>query len=120
MTTASSLVAVTILVVLVGGCARTGAPVGRAANVAGSWSGGTVGAAGTSVALVLRQQGEVVTGTINVGGRTDLSGGLSGSVSGNTLSFKLDHGGATIQLTVSQNTMTGVVGSAGAASFYRN
>jgi hypothetical protein len=110
------LVATLALAVLMAGCAGTSPPAasGPPANVAGSWTGGTVGAGGTSVQMQLAQTGTVVNGTINVSARPDVSGPLTGTVSGNTVRFKLTSGyGSTGELTVSGNTITGVVGGNG-------
>ena len=106
-----------VLVVFLAGCASARTPSGDAgappANVAGSWSGFTGGGGtGGAVTLVLNQSGTAVTGTIDVGGRSDLRGPLTGTVSGNSVKFKLASAfGSTGQLRVSQdNTITGVVG----------
>ena len=49
-----------------------------------------------------------MSGNIDVGGRSDLSGGISGTVSGNTLSYRIANGGSgTMQ--VSGNTISGTV-----------
>jgi hypothetical protein len=117
MTTLSVFV-VTSLVAFLAGCAGTSGPTattsGPPANVAGSWQGGTIGAGGATVTLVLQQTGTKVTGSIDVGGRPDLTGPLTGAVSGNTVQFKLDSGyGGTGQFNVAGNSMTGVVGGSG-------
>jgi len=55
-----------------------------------------------------------VTGSIQVAGRPDVTGPLTGTVTGNTIAFKLTSGyGSTGELNVSGDTMTGVVGGAG-------
>ena len=78
------------------------------ANVAGSWRGGFYGPADNSVSMQLQQQGTAVTGTIEVGGRPDLSGALTGTVRGDMLDYRLAEGGpGTMQ--VSGNTMSGTV-----------
>jgi hypothetical protein len=117
MRTCSFLV-ITGLVTFLAGCAGTGSPTATAsgppANVAGSWRGGTIGAGGTTVALVLQQTGSKVTGSIDVSGRPDLTGPITGTVSGNAVAFRLDSGyGSTGELNVSGNTITGVVGGSG-------
>ena len=49
-----------------------------------------------------------VTGTIEVGGRTDLSGGITGTVRGNMMDYRIANGGAgTMQ--VSGNVISGVI-----------
>lgn len=113
-----SFVALAIFAVCVAGCASTDSavskPAGPPANVAGSWSGSTVGAGGTTVSLELKQNGSAVTGTIQIGGRPDLSGPLQGTVSGNTVRFRLTSGfGTSGELNVSPNTITGIVGGTG-------
>lgn len=115
-----SFIALAVLAVFVAGCASTDSatsqPAGPPANVAGSWSGSTVGAGGAVVSLELKQNGGAVTGTIKVGGRPDLSGPLQGTVSSNTVRFKLTSGfGSTGELTVSQDTITGIIGGSGIA-----
>jgi hypothetical protein len=115
-----SCIALAILVVCVAGCAGTGgavsAPAGPPANVAGSWAGSTVGPGGGATRLELKQDGAVVTGTIAIAGRPDLSGPIQGTVSGNTVRVRLTSGfGGTGELTVSQDTITGMVGGAGVA-----
>ena len=113
-----SLLVITGLVACLAGCAGTSSPAATAsgppANVAGSWRGGTIGAGGATVALVLRQTGSNVTGSIDVSGRADLTGPLTGTVNGNAVVFRLDSGyGSTGQLNVSGDTITGVVGGSG-------
>ena len=61
--------------------AATGPPV----DVTGLWAGGFYGPLSNSVSMQLKQQGTAVTGNIDVGGRSDLSGGIKGTVSGNQL-----------------------------------
>ena len=113
-----SFLVVTGLVALLAGCAGTSRPAATAsgppANVAGSWRGGTIGAGGTSVSMMLQQSGSKVTGSIAVGGRPDVTGPLTGTVTSNSIVFKLDSGfGSTGELNVSGDTITGVVGGSG-------
>ena len=55
-----------------------------------------------------------MTGSIDVGGRPDLTGPLTGTVNGSAVVFKLDSGyGSTGELNVSGNKITGVVGGSG-------
>jgi len=118
MKTLSLLAIVATVAALVGGCAGTSSPASAAsgppANVAGTWTGGTVGPGGASVRLVLQQTGSQVTGSIDVGGRPEVTGPLTGTVSGNAVAFKLQSGYAsTGALNVSGDVMTGVVGGSG-------
>jgi hypothetical protein len=104
------------LVLMLGaGCASSSsapaASTGPPANVAGSWSGGFYGAMSNSVSMQLQQQGTAVTGNVDVGGRTDLSGKVTGTVSGNMVYWNLANGGqGTMQ--VSGNTISGTVSGA--------
>ena len=107
-----SWVLIGLVLMLGAGCASSSsapaAASGPPANVAGSWSGGFYGALSNSVSMQLKQQGTAVSGNIDVGGRSDLSGGISGTVSGNTLSYRIANGGSgTMQ--VSGNTISGTV-----------
>ena len=110
-----SWVVIGLVLMLGAGCASSSsapaAASGPPANVAGSWSGGFYGALSNSVAMQLQQQGTAVTGNIDVGGRTDLSGKITGTVSGNMFNYNLANGGqGTMQ--VSGNTISGTVSGA--------
>jgi hypothetical protein len=64
--------------------------------------------------MPLAQTGSAVTGVIDVAGRADVSGPLTGTVEGDTVRFKLTSGyGSTGQLNVKGDTITGVVGGNG-------
>jgi len=108
-----SWVVIGLILVFGAGCASSSsstaaAASGPPANVAGSWNGGFYGSASNSVAMQLQQQGTVVTGTIQVGGRSDLDGGIKGTVRGNMMDYSLANGGSgTMQ--VSGNTLSGVI-----------
>ena len=108
-----SWVVIGLVLMLGAGCASSSssapaAATGPPANVAGSWSGGFYGALSNSVSMQLQQQGTAVTGNIDVGGRSDLSGGIKGTVSGNMFNYSLANGGSgTMQ--VSGNTISGTV-----------
>ena len=108
-----SWVVIGLVLLLGAGCASSSssapaASTGPPANVAGSWNGGFYGALSNSVSMQLTQQGTAVTGNIDVGGRTDLSGGIKGTVSGNMFNYSLANGGSgTMQ--VSGNTISGTV-----------
>jgi hypothetical protein len=112
-----SWVVIGLILVFGAGCASSSssspaaAVTGPPANVAGSWSGGFYGPLSNSVSMQLKQQGAAVTGTIDVGGRADLSGGITGTVKGNTLEYDVVNGGrGTMQ--ISGNTISGTVGGA--------
>ena len=108
-----SWVVIGLILVFGAGCASSSsspaaAVTGPPANVAGSWNGGFYGAASNSVSMQLQQQGSAVTGTIQVGGRSDLDGGIKGTVRGNMLDYSLANGGSgTMQ--VSGNTISGTI-----------
>jgi hypothetical protein len=79
------------------------------ANVAGTWTG-SAGTGGVSapVTLTLAQNGTDVSGNIAVGGRTDLSGPVKGTVKGEVLNLSL----ATVklgQMFARQGTISGEV-----------
>ena len=108
-----SWVVIGLILVFGGGCASSSsstaaAASGPPANVAGSWNGGFYGAVSNSVSMQLQQQGTAVTGTIQVGGRSDLDGPIKGTVRGNMMDYSLANGGSgTMQ--VSGNTISGVI-----------
>ena len=112
MKTLSWLVIGLVLVFGAGCASSSNAPAaattGPPANVAGSWNGGFYGALSNSVSMQLTQQGTAVSGNIDVGGRSDLSGGIKGTVTGNMFNYSLANGGSgTMQ--VSGNTMSGTL-----------
>jgi hypothetical protein len=78
-----------------------------AANVAGHWTG-SAGTGGTfvPVTLTLAQTGNTVNGTINVAGRPDYSGPVTGIVQGETIKLSL-RTTTLAQLMVRQDTITG-------------
>lgn len=109
---AFSWIVIGLVLVFGAGCAssdKAAAPYsGPPVNVTGSWNGGFYGALSNSVSMQLQQQGTAVTGNIDVGGRSDLSGAISGTVSGNMFSYRIANGGAgTMQ--VSGNVISGTV-----------
>ena len=113
----ASTAVVVVLVVFLVGCATVRTPSSDAsappANVAGSWSGFTGGGGtGGAVTLVLNQSGTAVHGTIDVAGRSDVTGPLVGTVTGRSVKLKLaSRYGRTGELRVAQdNVITGVVG----------
>lgn len=110
-----SWVVIGLVLMLGAGCASSSsapaAAIGPPADVTGVWSGGFYGPLSNSVSMQLKQQGSAVNGTIEVGGRADLSGPITGKISGNMLEYNLANGGAgTMQ--VQGNTMSGTVSGA--------
>lgn len=79
------------------------------ANVAGVWTGSAgVGERFMPVTMTLTQNGTAVTGDMSVGGRSELTGGVKGSIQGELLILSLER--VTLgELTVIQDTMTGQV-----------
>ena len=79
------------------------------ANVAGTWTGSAgTGGAFYPVTMILAQTGTDVSGTVNVGGRTDLSGAVKGTVKGEVLNLSLE----TVklgQMLARQGTITGEI-----------
>jgi hypothetical protein len=75
------------------------------ANVVGTWSG-NAGTMSAPVSATLSQNGTNVTGNVSIGGRPDLSGPVTGIITGEILKLSL----ATTtfsQLQVKGDTMTG-------------
>jgi hypothetical protein len=103
-----------VLVVVSAGCgkareAQMAAENAPTANVAGTWTGSAgTGGVFAPVTLNLAQNGTDVTGNISVGGRSDLSGPVKGTVKGEVLNLSL----ATVklgQMMAKQGTITGEV-----------
>jgi|SRR6266700_7460237 hypothetical protein len=100
----------TILVLLVGfsivmlaGYASAQSPT----DVSGTWTGSTTRGAATYV-LVLKQDGQKVTGTLSGAGTDD--GPVTGTISGNTIRLKYDDGRETTpSLTVKGDQIEGVL-----------
>jgi hypothetical protein len=87
-----------------------------AANVDGTWTGGTT--KGTqSVTLVLKQDGSKVTGTVT-GLGADVDGPVTGMVQGNTIRLQSGFGGKSPTLNVKGDQITGTV-AAGALTLNR-
>ena len=89
--------------------AQTAAASAPTANVSGVWTG-SAGTGGTfmPVTMTLMQNGSIVTGDMSVGGRSELTGGVKGSIQGELLTLSLER--VTLgELTVKQDTMTGQV-----------
>jgi len=98
---------------LTAGCAATSRGLVSAnaptANVSGVWTG-SAATRGTfvPVTMTLTQNGTSVTGDMSVGGWSDLTGGVTGSIQGELLTLSLAR--LTLgELTVKQDSMTGQV-----------
>jgi hypothetical protein len=83
------------------------------ANVSGVWTGrARTGETFMPVTMTLTQNGTTVTGDMRVGGRSELTGGVTGSIQGEQLTLSLAR--VTFgELTVKQDTMTGQVSAGG-------
>ena len=79
------------------------------ANVSGVWTGSArTGQTFMPVTMTLTQSGTTVTGDMSVGGRSELTGGVTGSIEGELLTLSLER--VTLgELTVKQDTMSGQV-----------
>jgi hypothetical protein len=98
--------------VLAAGCgAVQRAPMANAptANVSGVWTGSArTGETFMPVTMTLTQNGTTVTGDMSVGGRSELTGGVKGSIQGELLTLILER--VTLgELTVKEDTMSGQV-----------
>ena len=79
------------------------------ADVTGTWTGGTTTGAATLV-LVLKQDGQKVTGTLSGGGTDDGHGPVTGIISGNTIRLRYDDGREmTPSLNVKGDRIEGVL-----------
>jgi hypothetical protein len=78
-------------------------------NVSGVWTGSArTGETFMPVTMTLTQSGTTVTGDMSVGGRSELTGGVKGSIQGELLTLTLER--VTLgELTVKQDTMSGQV-----------
>ena len=103
-----------LLSVVAAGCgkareAQMAAESAPTANVAGTWTGSAgTGGVFAPVTLVLAQNGTDVNGNISVGGRSDLSGPVKGTVKGEVLNLSL----ATVklgQMFARQGTISGEI-----------
>jgi len=81
----------------------------RTANVTGVWTGSVTSRGSLiPVTMTLTQNGTIVTGDMSVGGWSELTGGVKGSIQGELLTLSLER--LTLgELTVKQDTMTGQV-----------
>jgi len=103
-----------LLIALMAGCASGPATApaasGPPANVAGAWTGSFgVGACSGSMSMTLKQTGSQVKGEIDIGGRSDMSGPITGTVSRDTIQVSLTSGYGTGSLmNVKGDQITGV------------
>ena len=102
--------------VLAAGCGaaqRTQMATAPTANVSGVWTGSArTGGTFMPVTMTLTQNGTTVSGDMSVGGRSELTGGVTGSIQGELLTLSLER--VTFgELTVKQDTMTGQVSAGG-------
>ena len=82
------------------------------ASLSGNWQGWVgVGARTTTVNLTLQQEGEALKGNLEVGVRPDISGAVTGRVSGDTLTLRPEFGSESPELRVKGDTMTGLIGA---------
>lgn len=114
MTKRATIVLLALLSVVAAGCgaarkAEMAAASAPTANVAGVWTGSAgTGGVFVPVTMTLNQNGTSVTGNVGVGGRPDLTGGVTGSVQGELLNLALES--VTLgELRVKQDTITGQV-----------
>lgn len=84
-------------------------PSAPTVNVTGVWTGRAASrGALIPVTMTLTQTGTMVTGDMSVGGWSEFTGGVRGSVDGELLSLSLER--LTLgELTVKEDTMTGQV-----------
>jgi len=90
--------------------AQTAAANAPTANIAGTWTG-SAGTGGVSapVTMTLSQNGTNVSGNIDIGGRSDLSGTIKGTVQGELVNLSLETVNLGQMMVKQQNTMTGEV-----------
>jgi hypothetical protein len=101
---------------LAAGCGavqQMAAAIAPMANVSGVWTGSArTGGTFMPVTMTLTQNGTTVTGDMSVGGRSEMTGGVTGSIQGELLTLSLER--VTFgELTVKQDTMTGQVSAGG-------
>jgi len=90
--------------------AQTAAANAPTANISGTWTG-SAGTGGVSapVTMTLSQNGTNVSGNIDIGGRSDLSGTIKGTVQGELVNLSLETVNLGQMMVKQQNTMTGEV-----------
>jgi len=106
-----TIVLLALLSVVAAGCAARRAQIAEesapTANLAGEWTGSAgTGGQFVPVTLTLTQSGTAVKGTIDVAGRPDYSGDVTGSVQGELLKLALQET-TLAELRVKQDTITG-------------
>jgi len=106
-----TIVLLALLSVLATGCAAWRAEKAEesapTANLAGTWTGSAgTGGVFVPVSLTLTQSGAAVKGTIDIAGRPDYSGKVTGSVQGELLKLALQWT-TLAELRVKQDTITG-------------
>ena len=104
------VVAMAVCAALTSGCGTAErAQSAPAANVTGVWTGSAASrGALIPVTMTLVQNGTSVTGDMSVGGWSELTGGVTGSIQGELLTLSLPR--LTLgELTVKQDTITGQV-----------
>jgi hypothetical protein len=109
-----------LLVVAVAGCASsdTKSSSTAPADVAGTWVG-TAGTAMQTVNMVLKQDGNKVTGNLDVPGNVQYTGPIRGTVRGNTLDLEMSSGfGSAPALRVNGDQISGIL-AGGALSLRR-
>ncbi len=90
--------------------AQTAAANAPTANVAGTWSGSAgTGGVFMPVRMTLGQTGTAVSGTVDIGGRSDLSGAVKGTVQGELVNLSLETVKLGQMMVKQQNTMTGEI-----------
>jgi hypothetical protein len=106
----NAILLVALLGVVSTGCsaweARRAALDAPNADVAGTWTGKTTGDGKFSpITLTLDQTGADVKGVINIGGRPDLSGRVTGAVKGEMLTLSLTSPTRFGEIWVQQDNM---------------
>jgi len=89
-----TIVILALLSVVAAGCAARRAEIAEesapTANLVGTWTGSAgMGGVFVPVSLTLTQSGTAVKGTIDIAGRPDYSGDVTGSVEGELLKLAL-------------------------------
>ena len=103
----NAILSLTLLAVVLTGCsaaweARQAALDAPNADVAGTWTGKTTG---DGKFLTLAQTSTDVTGMMNIGGRPDLSGRVTGSIKGELLTLSLTNPTRFGDIWVQQDNM---------------